>query len=219
MHQASTRPGGSHAARTGKKRPEFQALTRYVFPGGELDYLGRTITNLELSGFEICDVECWREHHQRTTRLWHDRLLGRFDEATAAVGKTTSRVWLAYLAACSIAFERNNAGVYQTLAIKRSQRPERLASDTGALVSLRGRFAPVRLARGNPFWQAPPGHRRRGGDRPETSPYSGFYRNLEEGVVKSIVVTGVSTGIGRVRQSAGRQRIPRLWKCARTGRR
>jgi cyclopropane-fatty-acyl-phospholipid synthase len=126
LHQASTRPGGSHAARTGKKRPEFQALTRYVFPGGELDYLGRTITNLELSGFEICDVECWREHHQRTTRLWHDRLLARFDEATAAVGNTTARVWLAYLAACSIAFERNNAGVYQTLAMKRVKGPSGL---------------------------------------------------------------------------------------------
>ena len=42
LHHAITRPGGSHAARTGKKRPEFQALTRYIFPGGELDYLGRT---------------------------------------------------------------------------------------------------------------------------------------------------------------------------------
>ncbi len=76
LHHAITRPGGSHAARTGKKRPEFQALTRYIFPGGELDYLGRTITNLELAGFEVRDVECWREHYQRTTRFWHDRLQG-----------------------------------------------------------------------------------------------------------------------------------------------
>ena len=119
LHHAITRPGGSHAARTGKKRAEFQALTRYVFPGGELDYLGRTITNLELSGFEIRDVECWREHYRLTTRLWHDRLKARFDEAVATVGATTARVYLAYLAACSIAFERNNAGVYQTLAMKR----------------------------------------------------------------------------------------------------
>ena len=47
LHHAITRPGGSRAARTGKKPPEFKALTRYIFPGGELDYLGRTITNLE----------------------------------------------------------------------------------------------------------------------------------------------------------------------------
>ncbi len=95
LHHAITRPGGSHAARTGKKRAEFQALTRYVFPGGELDYLGRTITNLELNGFEIRDVECWREHYRLTTRLWHDRLKARFDEAVATVGATTARVYLA----------------------------------------------------------------------------------------------------------------------------
>jgi cyclopropane-fatty-acyl-phospholipid synthase len=123
LHHAITRPGGSHAARTGKKRPEFQALTRYIFPGGELDYIGRTIANLELAGFEVRDVECWREHYQRTTRLWHDRLRARWEEAAAEVGETTARVWLAYLAACSITFERNNAGVYQTLAMKRVRGP------------------------------------------------------------------------------------------------
>ena len=123
LHHAITRPGGSHAARTGKKRPEFQAFTRFIFPGGELDYLGRTITNLELNGFEIRDVECWREHYQRTCRFWHDRLRARWDEAVAAVGETTARVWLAYLAACSITFERNNAGIYQTLAMKRVRGP------------------------------------------------------------------------------------------------
>ena len=74
LHHAITRPGGSRAARTGKKRADFAALTRYIFPGGELDYIGRTITNLELHGFEIHDVEGWREHYQRTCRFWHDRL-------------------------------------------------------------------------------------------------------------------------------------------------
>jgi len=126
LHQAITRPGGSRAARTGKKRADFQALTRYIFPGGELDYLGRTITNLERNGFEIRDVECWREHYQRTCRLWHDRLRARWDEAVAAVGETTARVWLAYLAACSITFARNNAGIYQTLAMKRVRGPSGL---------------------------------------------------------------------------------------------
>jgi cyclopropane-fatty-acyl-phospholipid synthase len=126
LHHAITRPGGSHAARTGKKRPEFEALTRYVFPGGELDYLGRTITNLEINGFEVRDVECWREHYQRTCRAWHDRLKARWSEAVAAVGETTARIYLAYLAACSITFERNSAGIYQTLAMKRVRAPSGL---------------------------------------------------------------------------------------------
>ncbi len=121
LHHAITRPGGSKQARTGKKRPEFQALTRYIFPGGELDYIGRTVTNLEQHGFEIHDVEAWREHYQRTCRFWHDRLKARYEEACAEVGEAKTRVWLAYLAACSITFERNNCGLYQTLASKRAR--------------------------------------------------------------------------------------------------
>jgi cyclopropane-fatty-acyl-phospholipid synthase len=123
LHHAITRPGGSRAARTGKKRADFAALTRYIFPGGELDYIGRTVTNLELHGFEVRDVEAWREHYQRTCRFWHDRLLASYDAACKDVGEVTTRVWLVYLAACSITFERNNAGIYQTLASKRVKRP------------------------------------------------------------------------------------------------
>ena len=120
LHHAITRPGKSAAARGAKKkRPEFAALTRYIFPGGELDHLGRTISNLELYGFEIHDVEGWREHYQRTCRIWHDRLRAQYDAACKEVGEVKTRVWLAYLAACSITFERNNALLYQTLVSKR----------------------------------------------------------------------------------------------------
>jgi cyclopropane-fatty-acyl-phospholipid synthase len=123
LHHAITRPGGSRAARTGKKRADFAALTRYIFPGGELDYIGRTVTNLELNGFEIHDVEGWREHYQRTCRLWHDRLVSNCDAARQEVGDVASRIWIIYLAACSIAFERNNCDIYQTLASKRVKGP------------------------------------------------------------------------------------------------
>jgi cyclopropane-fatty-acyl-phospholipid synthase len=123
LHHAITRPGGSRAARTGKKRADFAALTRYIFPGGELDYIGRTITSLELNGFEIHDVEGWREHYQRTCKIWHDRLVAHYDAACKDVGEVTTRVWIAYLAACSITFERNNAGLYQTLSSRRVKCP------------------------------------------------------------------------------------------------
>jgi cyclopropane-fatty-acyl-phospholipid synthase len=121
LHHAITRPGKGANVRRAKKRPEFAALTRYIFPGGELDYLWRTIAGLEAHGFELRDVEGWREHYQRTCRLWHDRLLARYPEACGEVGEATTRVWLAYLAACSLAFERNACGVYQTLVCKRAR--------------------------------------------------------------------------------------------------
>jgi cyclopropane-fatty-acyl-phospholipid synthase len=119
LHHAITRPGKSHAARTRRQRPEFKALLRYIFPGGELDYIGRTVTNLERYGFEIHDVEGWREHYQRTCRHWHDRLVANWDAAVKEVGPVKARIWLVYLAACSMTFERNNCGLYQTLASKR----------------------------------------------------------------------------------------------------
>ena len=119
LHHGITRPGKSQATMTRKKRPEFAALTKYIFPGGELDFIGGTVTNLERAGFEIHDVEGWREHYMRTCRMWHDRMLARWDECVKEVGFATARLWLMYLAACSISFERNSVCLYQTLASKR----------------------------------------------------------------------------------------------------
>jgi cyclopropane-fatty-acyl-phospholipid synthase len=119
LHHAITRPGKSGAARGKGTRSEFAALTRYIFPGGELDYIGNTIVGLERQGFEIHDVECWREHYMRTCRHWHDNLVANWDKAVAEVGKVNARIWLIYLAACSIVFQRNACGLYQTLSSKR----------------------------------------------------------------------------------------------------
>lgn len=109
-----------------KLKPEYKALTRYIFPGGELDHLGMSVSNLERHGFEVHDVEAWREHYQRTTRLWWENLDARRKEAEALVGPEKTRMWLLYLAGCSLAFERGAAGVNQTLASKRTRGPSGL---------------------------------------------------------------------------------------------
>jgi cyclopropane-fatty-acyl-phospholipid synthase len=104
-----------------KRKAEYKALTRYIFPGGELDHLGMSVANLERFGFEVHDVEGWREHYQRTTRLWWENLNARRKEAEALVGPEKTRMWLLYLAGCSLAFERGAVGVNQTLASKRTR--------------------------------------------------------------------------------------------------
>ena len=106
-----------------KLKPEYRALTRYIFPGGELDHLGMSVANLERFGFEVHDVEAWREHYQRTTRLWWENLNARRAEAEAEVGPEKTRMWLLYLAGCSLAFQRGAVGVNQTLASKRTRGP------------------------------------------------------------------------------------------------
>jgi cyclopropane-fatty-acyl-phospholipid synthase len=114
---------------------EYRALVRYIFPGGELDHLGMSVANLERFGLEVHDVEGWREHYQRTTRLWHDRLAARRAEAEAEVGADKVRMWLLYLAGCSLAFERGGAQIFQTLASKRTKGPSGLPPSRADLYS------------------------------------------------------------------------------------
>ncbi len=96
-------------------RPEQRALVRYIFPGGELDDIGHTLQQLQQARFEIHDVEGWREHYALTTKIWCERLTARKQEAIALVGEETYRIWIAYLAGCSLAFSRGSAQIYQTL--------------------------------------------------------------------------------------------------------
>ena len=109
-----------------KKREAAAAIARYIFPGGELDHLGMSIANLERYGFEVHDVEAWREHYARTTRLWHDRLCANRAAAEREIGVVKTRLWTAYLASASIGFMRNSVGIFQTLASKRVRGPSGL---------------------------------------------------------------------------------------------
>jgi cyclopropane-fatty-acyl-phospholipid synthase len=126
LHHAITRPAKKDERTFRRKRPEFAVLTKYIFPGGELDHIGNTVTMLQQHGFEVHDVEALREHYQRTCKHWHDRLLANYDASVKEVGEVKTRMWLAYLGACSIAFERNTVGLYQTLASKKRRGPSGL---------------------------------------------------------------------------------------------
>jgi cyclopropane-fatty-acyl-phospholipid synthase len=126
LHHTIARRAPRDDRRWRRVRPEQAALARYIFPGGEVDHLGMSIANLERYGFEVHDVEAWREHYARTTRHWHDRLLANRAAAEREVGSVKTRLWLAYLAGCSIAFERGTVGIFQTLASKRTRGPSGL---------------------------------------------------------------------------------------------
>jgi cyclopropane-fatty-acyl-phospholipid synthase len=104
-----------------KRSPEYSALIRYIFPGAEVDHIGMSIANLERNGFEVRDVEGWREHYARTCRAWHDRLEANREASVREVGEHKTRLWLAYLAGCAIGFEGKSMGIYQTLAVKRER--------------------------------------------------------------------------------------------------
>jgi len=121
LHHAITRPAKRNDASFRRMAPEMRALVRYIFPGGELDHIGNTVAMMERHGFEVHDVEGWREHYQHTCRHWHDRLLANYEAAVEEVGAEKTRLWLIYLAGVSMAFERNTARLFQTLASKRTR--------------------------------------------------------------------------------------------------
>ncbi|WP_230530494.1 class I SAM-dependent methyltransferase [Microvirga roseola] len=126
LHHAIARRAKRSKRAFGRLRPEAKAIMRYIFPGAQLDHLGMSVANLERYGFEVHDVEAWREHYQRTTRLWWENLSANRAQAEAEVGPETTRAWLLYLAGVSLGFERGVIGVNQTLASKRTRGPSGL---------------------------------------------------------------------------------------------
>ena len=84
---ARRQPRGAH----GKKRPEFEALTRYIFPGGELDYIGRTVDQSRAARLRGA-----RRRGLARALPAHHALLARppcaraYDEACAEVGEVTT---------------------------------------------------------------------------------------------------------------------------------
>ncbi len=127
-HSIALRSKSFERFRRGRRRDAAAAtaISRYIFPGGELDHLGMSIANLEMYNFEVHDVEAWREHYMRTTRLWHDRLSANREAAEREVGREKTRLWIAYLAVVSIAFEQGTIGIFQTLASRRVRGPSGL---------------------------------------------------------------------------------------------
>ncbi len=121
LHQATTRVAKRDDKTFNKKRPELKAVTRYLWPGAEFDHIGMTTTNLERFGFEVQDVENWRLHQVRTFRLWHDRLYAAREAAAREIGSVMVRIFLMWFAVSSIALQRGDGFLFQTLASKRKQ--------------------------------------------------------------------------------------------------
>ena len=121
LHHAIARRAKKSERAFRKKAPEYEALTRYIFPGGEVDHLGMSIGNLERYGFEVRDVEGWREHYRMTCRHWHNRLAANREAAEREIGPVRTRLWTAYLAGCAAGFDGASVGIFQTLAIKRQR--------------------------------------------------------------------------------------------------
>jgi cyclopropane-fatty-acyl-phospholipid synthase len=119
LHQASVRRASPDMKDFRKETPYIQIIRRFIFPGGEMDCIGMTTTNLERHAFEVHDVEMMRMHFYLTLKTWVERLWARREEASALVGWPRTRLWLLYMSMCCKSFERGVIYVFQTVATKR----------------------------------------------------------------------------------------------------
>lgn len=99
--------------------PYMKFIVQYIFPGGELDHIGMTVTALERALFEVHEVEALREHFGLTCEHWTRRLYARQQEAATLVGMPRTRLWLLYLSLCALSFQRGALNVFQVVASSR----------------------------------------------------------------------------------------------------
>ena len=103
-------------------RPERAFILKYIFPGSELTPVGMTTDFMERSGFEVHDVESWREHYALTLKYWCKNLSANKEKAIQMVGEERYRLWVAYLAGGSAGFSAGSIKIFQVVATKRAKK-------------------------------------------------------------------------------------------------
>jgi cyclopropane-fatty-acyl-phospholipid synthase len=126
LNHCITEPTDSESVRKG------WFISRYVFPDGDLTGVGRLISLMQDTGFEVRHEENLREHYALTTAAWSANLDRHWDEAVAEVGIGKARVWRLYLAGVRLGFERNRIQLHQVLGVRgNGSFPLRPRWDTG----------------------------------------------------------------------------------------
>jgi cyclopropane-fatty-acyl-phospholipid synthase len=122
LNHAIARSSKTSKRLSARIRPERRFLLKYIFPGSELIPVGMTSDVMEQTGFEVHDVESWRDHYAITARYWCKNLSANKDRAIELVGSERYRLWVAYLAGASGGFAAGSIKIYQVLATKKSSK-------------------------------------------------------------------------------------------------
>ena len=90
----------------------------FVFPDAELLPVSFTLRHAERSGFEVRDVEGFREHYPLTLKRWLANLKAHEQELVAATDEAAYRVFRLYLAGAAFDFEQGIYNLHQVLLAK-----------------------------------------------------------------------------------------------------
>jgi cyclopropane-fatty-acyl-phospholipid synthase len=88
-------------------------LRKYIFPGGYSPALSEVLPAAEKSGLIATDIEILRLHYAKTLRLWRANLSARRDAIAALYDERFCRMFEFYLAACELAFRRQDHMIWQ----------------------------------------------------------------------------------------------------------
>lgn len=111
LNHCITRPTTTEPVRPGG------FISRYVFPDGELEAVGRVISEMQNAGLEVRHEENLREHYARTCAAWCDNLAAHWDEAVEEAGLARAKVWMLYMAGSRLGFEQRKIELHQVLAV------------------------------------------------------------------------------------------------------
>ncbi len=101
---------------------EADFIDKYIFPGGELHTISGVLDVMEDTDYEVCDVECLREHYFKTLSHWVLNLQANKDEAIKFSSEKIYRTWLLYMTGCAINFHLGFISVYQVLLTKSTKK-------------------------------------------------------------------------------------------------
>jgi cyclopropane-fatty-acyl-phospholipid synthase len=110
LNHAISKPGGTVLGRR-------SFVGRYVFPDGELLDVAEVVRAMQLTGFEVRDVESLREHYSRTLHHWVSNLEEHWEEAVALVGLPRASIWRLYMAASANGFDDGGLAIHQVLGV------------------------------------------------------------------------------------------------------
>lgn len=122
LNHGITRPAKATDKQFRKQTPERRLLNKYIFPGSEVDHIGHMTQVMEACGFDVHDVEGWRDHYALTCKRWCQKLEENKTEAIKHIGAERYRMWVLYLAGVAFAFKDGSARIYQTVATSHSSK-------------------------------------------------------------------------------------------------